>query len=91
LLCLAAPPAVLAAVAGVIHGYAMSESVIGASALVSAAYVGRLIIGLTALIMPMKALAHWVFGRETMFLLPARTAGGAVAALGVSSSLTGLI
>jgi urease accessory protein len=81
----------LTGVAGLVHGYALAGSIIGATPTVTAAFVVGLMAGLVLIIVPIWALAHWLIDDELDILLPVRAAGGAVAALGVFFAASALI
>ena len=82
---------ILAAWAGVVHGYALSESIIGAAPAVMASYVIGLVVSLILLVVPAKAVAHLLLIEEPGDGLRVRAAGGAVAALGVVFVTTALL
>ncbi len=81
----------LSALAGLIHGHALAQSIDGASSAIAVGYGLGLVIGLTLLIAPIGALVQWLRADEGAIVLPVRAAGGAVAALGVFFAASALI
>jgi urease accessory protein len=71
----------LFAVTGLVHGYALGESIVGAESTPLTAYFAGLIVIQSAIVLGIMLLAR-KFGHEG-FQVPVRVAGGAVAAVGV--------
>lgn len=73
----------LAGAAGLVHGYALTESIVGATAPVTAAYFIGVSVSVALLIVGVMAATRRLSSTDGSGVLPRRAAGAAVAALGV--------